>query len=433
MSRLLIILFGGLLMATVAMAKITPKITKLDNGLEVWVVERKVLPFAVFKLVIPAGSVFDPESKAGLAYLTSQMISEGAGNMTAVEISDKFEFMGADFGVDCNKDYVTVSLKVTKGYMDEALKLFATVVTEPTFPAKEFVRVKNEVVGEILKDQEDPGIVAAQEFDELVYGKEHPYHRPVKGYIDTVRSISLDEVKEFYKVHYLPEGSILVVVGDVDYEPLIKELNSLFKDWVGKAPSYPKVETPKFHPGKKVVPKDVVQANIVIGHIGVKRSNPDFIKLYVANQILGGGGLTSRLFEKIREEKGYSYSVYSMFLPTLYTGTFRIVLQTKNASADEAIKDVISEVKEFVEKGPTEKELEDAKRYLTGSFPLKIDTNEEIASYLAFAAFHKLGPDYLNRFTDMVNEVTLDDVKRVAKEYIHPDKFTIVVVRKVEK
>ncbi len=427
---LVLILLGGLFMAQVSLAKITPKVETLENGLEVWVFERHVLPFAVFKLLVPAGSVFDPESKAGLAYLTSQMLTEGAGNYTAEEFSERLDFIGADLSVDCTKDYTSITLKVTRRHMKEGLGLLADLLLRPTFPAKEFVRVKNEVVGEILKDQEDPGIVASNQFNELVYGKDHPYHRPVKGYIETVRGISLDEVKEFYKAHYLPEGSRLVVVGDVDRTKLMDELNALFKGWVGRAPSYPREPEVGYRPQKKVVPKDVTQANIVIGHLGVKRSNPDFIPLYVANQILGGGGLTSRLFERIREKGGLSYSVYSMFVPTLYTGTFRVVLQTKNDSADVAIRDVLDVVREYVDKGPTPQELEDAKRYLTGSFPLKIDTNGEIADYLAFAAFYGLGRDYLNRFSEMVNAVSLEDVRRVIKKYIHPDKFTIVVVRR---
>lgn len=429
MRAITIALLGGLLMATSLFAKINPEVVRLDNGLEVWVVERHVLPFAVFKLVIPAGSVFDPESKAGLAYLTAQMIGEGVKGMRAEEISERFDFMGADFDVDCNKDYVTLSLKVTRRYMDDALALFAKVLLEPTFPNKEFVRVKTEVLGEIMKDQEDPSIVADEKFNEVVYQK-HPYHRPVKGYLETVKGISRDEVVQFYKAHYLPEGSKLVVVGDVDTGEIVKKLGKLFSGWLGRAPGYPKVDGPSFNPGTFVVSKDVSQANIVIGHVGVSRSNPDFIKLYVANQILGGGGLVSRLFERIREKGGYSYSVYSLFIPSYYQGAFKIVLQTKNDRADDAIREVLEEVNRFVKEGPTEGELEDAKRYLTGSFPLRIDTNAEIASYLAFAAFHNLGKDYLNRFTDMINSVTLEDVREVIKKYIHPDKFSIVVVRR---
>ncbi len=430
MRKVLTVLLGGMLMVATSHAKITPSIFRLSNGLEVWVVERHVLPFAVFKLMVPAGSVFDPEEKAGLANLVVEMIGEGAKGLSAYEISREFEFMGADFDADCNKDYAVFTLKTTKRYMDRALKLFAKVLLEPTFPDKEFVRVKTEVMGEILKDQEDPGVVASEKFNEVVYGKGHPYHRPVKGYMETVKAISRDEVVEFYKTHYLPEGSKLIVVGDVDKERIKQELESLFGKWLGKAPGYPEVKPPSYHPGTFVVKKDVAQANIVIGHIGVSRSNPDFVKLYVANQILGGSGLTSRLFDRIREKGGYSYAVYSYFTPAFYQGTFRIVLQTKNDRAEDAVKEVLDEVKKFVENGPTQQELDDAKRYLTGSFPLRIDTNDEIAAYLVFVAFHNLGADYLNEFPSMIEKVTLQDVKEVIKKYIHPDKFTIVEVKK---
>ncbi len=417
-------------MVNTVLAKINPYVFKMDNGLEVWLVERKVLPFVVFKFVIPAGSVFDPEEKAGLAYFTSQMLLEGTKTKTAPEISEEIEFIGADLNVDGGRDYTTVSLKVLNRYLDAGLSLLSEVLLSPSFPKENFERLKKEIIGEIMKEEEDPGIVAAKKFREIIYGKKHPYHRPVKGYIETVREISLDEIVAFYKSHYLPEGTKLIVVGDIDKASLKSKLKEYFGNWMGKAPDYPKVETPDFHPGLFVVNKDVSQANIIIGHVGVSRKNPDFLKLYVANQVLGGGGLTSKLFYRIREKGGYSYSVYSLFEPSLYDGTFRIVLQTKNDAADKAIEEAIDEVKKYVEYGPTKEELEDAKRYITGSFPLRIDTNGEIADYLAFAAFYGLGPDYLNEFPRIINRVTLEDVNAVIKKYIHPDKFSIVVVRK---
>ncbi len=417
-------------MVNTALAKITPEVFKMDNSLEVWLVERRVLPFVIFKFVIPAGSVFDPESKAGLAYFTSQMLLEGTKERDALKISEEIDFIGADLSVDGGRDYTSVTLKVLNRYLDRGLDILSDVLLHPSFPESNFNRLKQEIIGEILKEEEDPGIVASKKFREIVYGKNHPYHRPVKGYIDTVKLISLDEVREFYKEHYLPEGTKLIVVGDIDKSALKKKLKEHFSDWLGRAPSYPKVKEPAFNPGTFVVKKEVSQANIVMGHIGVSRKNPDFLKLYVANQVLGGGGLTSRLFYRIREKGGYSYSVYSMFEPSLYKGTFRVVLQTRNEAADEAVKEAIDEIKKYVNSGPTEEELEDAKRYITGSFPLKIDTNGEIADYLAFAAFYGLGKNYLNEFPKLINAVSLEDVKRVIKEYIHPDKLTVVEVRK---
>ncbi|NPA15227.1 MAG: insulinase family protein [Deferribacteres bacterium] len=417
-------------MVNTALAEINPTVFKMDNGLEVWLVERKVLPFVVFKFVIPVGSVFDPEEKAGLSYFTSQMLLEGTKTRTAPQISEEIEFIGADLSVDGGRDYTTISLKVLDRYLDRGLSLLSDIMLAPSFPRDNFERLKKEIIGEIIKEDEDPGVVAAKKFREVVYGKNHPYHRPVKGYVNTVKAISLDEVVAFYKSHYLPEGSKLIVVGDIDRSTLKSELKKYFSAWIGRAPGYPEVKSPAYNPGVFVVEKDVSQANIVIGHIGVSRKNPDFLKLYVANQILGGGGLTSRLFYRIREKGGYSYSVYSLFEPALYRGTFRIVLQTRNDAADKAIDEAVDEVRKYVKTGPTEEELEDAKRYITGSFPLRIDTNSEIADYLAFAAFYGLGPDYLNEFPRMIEKVTLEDVKEVIKKYIHPDKFTIVVVRK---
>ena len=432
MFKNLVFLFviWGLLMTNTALCEINPEVFHADNGLEVWLVQRNVLPFVVFKFVFPAGSVFEPADKAGLAYITSQMLMEGTKNLTNVQISEELEFLGSDVDVDCGRDFATLTLKTLKRNLDKSFSIVAQIIKESVFDKNNFERVRNEIMGEILKDEEDPGFVAAKKFNEVIYGKDHPYGRPVKGYVDTVKIISRDEAYEFYKEHYLPEGSILVVVGDIDKNELVKILNKYLSDWVGRTPKYPVFKKPDYKPGEVVVEKDVTQANIVMGHVGVSRSNPDFIPLYVANQVLGGGGLTSKLFLRIREKGGYSYAVYSYFEPALYEGAFKIVLQTKNERADKAISEVIDEVEKYIEQGPTPEELEDAKRYLTGSFPLKIDTNAEIASYLAFAAFYGLGKDYLNKFPELVNKVTLEQVKSVIRKYIHPEKFTIVVVEK---
>ena len=408
---------------------IVPKVFTTENGMTVWMVERRSIPFVVFKWIFDAGAVRDPEGKEGLANLVSSMLTEGTKTRNAQQISEEADFIGADLGAHCGKDYSSVSLTVLKSQLEKGFELAADVLQNASFQEDEFKRIKAEIEGDILKDEEDPGTVASKAFSEMLF-KKAPYHHPVKGYKNSVAAISREEALNFYHRYYCPNNAIMVVVGDITEKELKLLIGKYLSAWEKgevEPPTAPPV--PHSDKGKKEIKKDVTQANIVMGHLGISRNNPDFVPLYLFNQILGGGGLTSRLFRKIREEGGYSYSVYSYVEPTRWPGAFQIVLQTKNSSADQAIAEVKDVLNRLLTEGPTDQEVEDAKRYLTGSFPLRIDTNSEIASYLGFAAFHHLGTDYLVRFPEMIEKVSKEEMMAAARRHIHPDELLIVVVK----
>jgi zinc protease len=430
--RFATILLGVLIMgSTQARADIVPQTFHTKQGIEVWLEERHSLPFVVIKVLVKAGSVYDSDEKAGLAYLTSQLIPEGTSEMTGPQISQELDFMGSELGSDCSKEYATLVLITLKEHLKKSFEILGQVIAHPAFRDEDFGRVKKEVLGEILKEEEDPGAVASKTFNEKIFAG-HPYHKPVKGYSKTIEKLTRQDVLDFYHLFYRPNFSIISVAGDVTRQEMENLIHRYLEDWTPTKEQLPLIPdpTPLSKAEKVEVDKDVTQANVVIGHLGAKRANPDFASIYVMNQILGGGGLTSRLFKEIREERGYSYSVYSLFQPSYWRGAFRVVLQTKNDKAEAAVNEVIKVLKDYVKVGPSPQELESAKKYLTGSFPLRLDTNQEIADYMAFAAFHHLGKDYFVRFPQEIEAVTLKDVKRVAKEYIHPDKLLVVVVKK---
>ncbi len=410
--------------------KLIPKDWTTGRGTIVWLANRPSLPFVVMKVLIKAGSVYDTDEKAGEAYLLSQLLPEGAGGMTGLQISQTLDFMGSDLDTMCGKDYAALTLVTLKEHLEESFKILALVLTQPTLSKDEFDRIKREVVGELLKEEEDPGLVASRAFDEALF-KGYPYHRPEKGYVKTVEALTLKDVRGFYERFYHPNFAIFSVAGDVTQDELCSLMDKYLRDWKPLEHPLPFLSDPLPLPegGKTILEKGVTQANIILGHLGVKRGDPDFVKVYVMNQILGGGGLTSRLFQKIREEGGFSYSIYSYYQPTYWRGAFRVVLQTKNERAQEAIKEVRKVLKEYRDKGPSRDELEDAKRYLTGSFPLKLDTNQEITDYMAFAAFHGLGTRYFVEFSQEIQGVTLKEVKEAAKKYLHPEKLLVVVVK----
>ncbi len=410
--------------------KVIPKKWITESGTTVWLANRPSLPFVIIKVLVKAGSVYDTEEKAGGAYLLSQLLPEGAGGMTGLQISQALDFIGSDLDTMCGKDYAALTLIALREHLEESFKILALVLTQPTLSKGEFDRVKREVMGELLKEEEDPGLVASRAFDEALF-KGHPYHRPEKGYVKTLEALTLKDVRGFYERFYRPDFAIFSVAGDVTQDKLRSFMDRYLKDWKYSECPLPFLPDPlPLMKGREtVLEKGVTQANIILGHLGVKRGDPDFVKVYVMNQILGGGGLTSRLFQRIREEGGFSYSIYSYYQPTYWRGAFRVVLQTKNEKAQEAIKEVKKVLREYRDKGPSREELEDAKRYLTGSFPLKLDTNQEIADYMAFTAFHGLGTRYFVEFPQEIQRVTLKDVKEAAKKYIRPGDLLVVVVK----
>jgi len=410
--------------------KVIPKDWTTESGTTMWLANRPSLPFVVMKVLVKAGSVYDTDEKAGEAYLLSQLLSEGAGGMTGLQISQALDFMGSDLDIMCGKDYAAITLVTLREHLEESFKILALVLTQPTLSKDDFDRVKREVVGELLKEEEDPGLVASRAFDEAIF-KGHPYHRPEKGYVKTVEALTLKDVKGVYERFYHPNFAIFSVAGDVTQDEIQGLMDKYLKGWLPSESPLPSVSDCPFLPegGETILEKKVTQANIILGHLGVKRGDPDFVKVYVMNQILGGGGLTSRLFQEIREDRGLSYSVYSSYQPTYWRGAFRVVLQTKNERAQEAIKEVKKVLIEYRSKGPSKEELEDAKRYLTGSFPLKLDTNQKIADYMAFAAFHGLGTHYFVEFPKAIQRVTLEEVREAARKYIHPERLFVLVVK----
>jgi len=432
MRKGLPILLAGVLMMAVyqAGAGIVPQVFRTDKGVTVWLASRTSLPFVVIKVLVRAGSIYDTDEKAGVAYLVSQLLPEGAGGMTGLQIYQALDYMGSDLDTGCTKEYATLTLVTLKEHLNESFRLLSLVLSQPAFREEDFERVKKEVLGELLKEEEDPGLVASRAFDEHLFG-DHPYHRPEKGYYKTVETLTLEDVKGFYRRFYRPNFSIFSVAGDITREELEGLMDAYLGDWSPSDKPLPSIldPLPLGKTEKIVLDKQVTQANIVMGHLGVKRSNPDFVKVYVMNQILGGGGLTSRLFQKVREEGGFSYSVYSYFQPSYWRGAFRVVLQTKNDRAQAAMDEVVKVLEDYKYKGPTAQELEDAKRYLTGSFPLRLNTNQEIADYMAFAALHNLGADYFVRFPKEIESVTLEDVKEAAMKYLHPGRLLEVVVK----
>jgi zinc protease len=324
-------------------------------------------------------------------------------------------------------------MTILKKDLAAGLELVADILTGSTFPPEEVERQKQAVLASIRAREESPGDIAQRRFAEALY-PQSPYGRPVEGTEGSVQAIQQKGLREFYERHYRPNRSIMAVVGDVSHQEIAQAIRQAFRPWKkGEQWGKPAPPSQIGSPQTIRVNKDLTQANIVLGHQGVGRENADYYAIQVMNYILGGGGFSSRAMDSIRNERGLAYSVYSYFSAEKAHGTFEFVMQTKNETAQEAIRIAREEMQRIREKPVTEQELNDAKDYLTGSFPLRFETNRNVANFLAQVEFFQLGLDYPDRYPELIRKVTREDVLRVAKQYLNPDKLITVIVANQKK
>jgi zinc protease len=402
----------------------------LDNGLTILHAERHNLPVVMVSLLLKASPL--NENKAGTAYLTSNMLTEGTTKRKASEISEEIEFIGASMGASTNHDYTTVSLSVLKKDIEKGFEIFSDVLLNPLFSEDELKRKKELIKGSLKQQEEEPSFIAERAFIKEVFN-EHPYGRLVEGSAESIDSITRNDIIDFYKEHYLPGNAVIAVVGDITF----RELNDLIKrhlgEWKSKSISR-KAEVKSQAQEKKkehrivLIDKDITQANILLGHHGISRDNPDYYAVSVMNYILGGGGFASRLMKSVRDDMGLAYSIHSLFSANKETGRFEVEVQTKNESAATVVREILKQIKHIKTECVTEDELGDAKSYLTGSFPRRLETSRKIADFLAVSQFYNLGDDYIEKYPEHINKVTKEDVLRVAKKYLDDENYILVVV-----
>jgi zinc protease len=401
----------------------------LGNGTVLLVSEEHRLPMATMMIEFDAGTRRDPKGKEGLAELTARCLSQGTKDLTAPQFDQKVDFMGSSVGVSAGRDYSTAGMTSLTKYQGETLELLAGILTQPGLRDADIERKRAEQVAEIKAAEEQPGYTASVEFTKDLFG-DTPYGHPGAGSSDSVAKLTNDDVRAFYHDHYKLGSAIIAVAGDVKADEVKA---SLEKELAGLSGSVaPQADPPPISlpPGLqvKLIDRSVVQANIIMGSGGVARSNPDFYRLKVMNYILGGGGFSSRLVKVVRSEHGLAYSVDSGFEPGKFQGAFTISLQTKNQSSNQAIDLILQQIREIQEKPVSDAELDSAKKFLIGSFPLGLERQSAIASFMLQVEFYGLGLDYADRYSKLIESVTKDDVLAVAKKYLHPDSMLVVAV-----
>lgn len=409
-----------------------PKIRhwQTGNGAGVYYVELHQLPMVDVQITFDAGSARDPRGKEGLALLTNNLLDEGAGGKSADAISYGFERLGAQYGADVDNDTASVSLRTLSdaAEMEPALDNLRRVLGSPDFPQESLNRQRNRLLVAIRSKQQNPGALASDAFQAAIYG-DHPYATPAEGTRDSVQGLSRADVEKFYRQYYTVGNATIAIVGDVDRAKAAAIADSLAAvlNKGAAPPALPEVAVP----GKAQnihIDHPSAQTHVLMGQPGTWRGDPDYFPLYVGNNILGGSGLVSLLFKQVREKRGLSYSAYSYFAPRSRAGPFVAGASTRNSEADETVRVMKQTIAGFVKSGPTAKQLEDAKKNITGGFPLKIDSNSDILAYISMIGFYGLPLDYLDTFTDKVKAVTASDIRSAFQRRLDLDHFVTVEV-----
>ncbi len=404
---------------------------ELPNGL-VWLFsEQRGLPLVSVNLLVKAGSLWDPSGKAGLANLTALLLSQGTKKRSATQIAQEVDFLGAQLGGAGSDDFASVGLTVLKKDLEAGLDLFQDVVLNPIFAKEEIKRKVIQIKATFKNDEDEPGVMASRAFHRRLFGN-NPYAYPPKGTLEGLAAINREDLVSFHGKFYRPNNAILTIVGDLSQEEAREWVEKIFGGW--PAASIPKLEVPSppvlEKPEDIIIDKNITQANVIWGHVGIARNNPDFYALQLLNYILGGGGFSSRLLANVREKRGLVYFAGSSFDAGLEPGVFAISLETKNQNAGEAVAQVINEVDQVRTQPVSADELKGAKSYLIGSFPRKMDSIGKRASLLAYVEFYGLGLDYPWRYPSLIRDLTPADLQKTAEKYLHPERYLLVVVGK---
>ena len=406
----------------------------LENGMVLLLSEKHDIPMVTMSLAIKAGSTAAPRDKPGLASITASLLTQGTAKRPATQISREIDFIGGSLSASGGTDFASAGLRVLKKDIRIGLDLLSDVLLNPAFDQKEIDRKVKETLAEIRRQKDEPGVVADEAFEKAVFGG-HAYGTTSDDVAAYLPKLDRRDIVNFHAARYSPNNTIIAVVGDVNEKEIVALLNEYFKSWQRKEQPLPApVQLPAI-PTTVVqkINKDITQANIVMGHIGINRENSDYYAVMIMNYILGGGGFSARLMDNIRDNKGLAYDVHSVFAAQKEPGSFSVTIQTKNESANEVISETLKEIRRMQNEKVSEKELADAKAYLTGSFPLRMDTSSKIAGMLTSIEIYNLGLDFPQKYPGLINSVTAEDIQRVAKTYLRPDAMAIVAVANQEK
>ncbi len=405
-----------------------PRETVLPNGLRIVVVEDHRLPLVSYRLAFRIGGSFDPPDLPGLTDLLAGLLPEGTESRTSRELADEVARMGASMSAGANSDYTIVAASALAQFNDQILDLMADVVLHPSFPENEVELAKQNTKESLRQQRAQPSFLASEMVSRVMFG-DHPYSivAPTPESIDRA---TRDEFVKFHRAKLVPNSAVFIIVGDVNYDHIVKRLESLFSTWERGEELVTNFPAPPVRTSKKAYLIDrrgSAQSNIVIANSGITRTNPDYFPLLLMHTVLGANA-SSRLFMNLREEKGYTYGAYTNLDARRTAGTFRATAEVRTMVTGDSLKEFFYELNRIRNEPVSKKELADAKSYLTGVFPIRLETQEGLTDQLVQIKMLRLPDDYLQIYRDRIQAVTIEQVQNVAQKYVKPDEAALIVV-----
>ena len=428
------LILSALILVLAALPASAVEVVKVisPGGIEAWLVEEHGIPILSLKAVFKGGAVLDPVGREGRAYMASGLLDEGAGRYDSQAFQARLEDLAIHLRFDAGLDSFSVGLKTLSEYSDEAFEMLRLAMVEPRFDAEPVERIRGQILVQIVRGAEDPDRIASRNWFDYAF-PDHPYGRPVMGTPETLNRLTADDLRRLVTDQLTRDRLTIGVVGDITPERLAGLLDKTFGSLPerGIAIDIP-YGTPQAKGRTIIIERDIPQSIVLFGHGGLKRDDEDFYAGYVMNYILGGSGFTARLTDEIRVKRGLAYGVYSYLSPMDYAALFMGRVATENGSVAESLDILRAEFARMRDDGVSEQELIDAKTYLTGSFPLRLDSNGKIARLLVGIQLENLGIDYIERRNDYIEAVTLEDISRVARRLLRPEDLQVVIVGKPE-
>ena len=428
----------GLSTITAAMMLALPAAADIDiqeitspQGTSAWLVEDHTIPFVALDIRFQGGTSIDPEGKRGAVYFMTGLLEEGAGDLDAQAYAQQAEALAAQISFSSYRDSVAISAQFLSQNRDEAADLLRNALVAPRFDESAIERVRTQILSIIESHQQDPDELAAQAFNAQAYG-EHPYASPEQGSLATIAAMTRGDLVAAHRAALTRDRVFIGAAGDITAEELGVLIDRLIGDLPAEGPALPGPAEYALEGGVTVVDYPTPQSVTIFGHEGIERTDEDFFPAFVLNQILGGGGFQSRLMNEVRVNRGLTYGIYSYLSLADWQPMLLGQFSSSNNLVAEAIEVTRSIWQDMAENGVTEEELEAAKLYMTGAYPLRFDGNGTIAGILAGMQQDGMPTEYINTRNDRVNAVTMEDIRRVAARLLQPDGLRFVVVGQPE-
>lgn len=431
MIRVVASVLVALAVALPAQAEVKIQEVNTPGGLTAWLVEEHSIPFTALEIWFRGGTSLDRPQKRGAINLMTATLEEGAGDLDAQSFTRAKESLAASFRYDVGDDTLTISAKFLNENREEAVKLLRETIINPRFDQDAIDRVRGQVISIIRSDEKDPNDIAGNAFNSLAFG-DHPYGSDSNGTLQSVTSLDRDDIMQAHADTLVRDRIYIGAVGDITPQELSSILDELLGDLPASGPELPDTIEPAIAGGVTVIPFDTPQSVALFGHSGVARDSEDFFPAYLLNTILGGGGFESRLMTEVREKRGLTYGTYSFLVDKDHADLWMGQVQSANNRIAEAISVIRDQWADISENGVTEEELEAAKKYMTGAYPLRFDGNGPIANIITGMQIENMPLDYPATRNDKVNSVTLEQVNDVARRYLKPDDLRFVVVGQPE-